>query len=85
MSVRVRLHISWALEDMGEQRSPKKLPERMAPPVRKELKPAAFDMSMHMTPMVLAVPKEVPVRKDMEEHRRKVQSTKYLGCMNPTA
>ena len=34
MSVRVRLHISWALEDMGEQRSPKKLPERMAPPVK---------------------------------------------------
>ena len=85
MSVLVRLHISWALDDMGEQRSPKKLPERMAPPVRRGLRPAALEMSIQMTPMVLAVPKEVPVRKDMAEHRRKVQSTKYLGFIRPTA
>ena len=61
---------------MGEQRSPKKLPERMAPPVRAGFRPAALDMSIQMTPMVLAVPKEVPVRKDIREHSRNVHSTK---------
>ena len=79
------MHTSWALEDMGEQRSPKKLPERTAPPVRAGSRPAALDISMQITPMVLAVPNEVPVRKDIMEHRRNVHSTKNLGSINPMA
>ena len=75
---------SWAREDIGEHRSPKKPPERIAPPRSSGLTPAVCPTSIQITPMVLNVPKEVPVRKDMTEHSKKVQRIKYWGWMNRT-
>ena len=39
-------------------------------------------MDMVMTPMVAAVPKEVPRRKEMAQFNRKASSRKMEGRMN---
>ena len=77
--VLVSVATSAALDDMGEQRSPKKLPERMAPPMRAGLTPMAVPMAMQMTPMVAAVPNELPMSIDMPQHKRKVAGTRVVG------
>ena len=67
---------SSALEDMGEHRSPKNTPDRMAPPSKGAGSPAARPNIMQIKPMVLAVPKDVPVRKDIRLQSRKAQRAK---------
>ena len=59
-----------ALVENGEQRSPKKAPERMAPPRSSGLAPAETPMAMQMTPMVAAVPNEVPVSTESAQFNR---------------
>ena len=76
---------SRALEDMGEHRSPKNTPDRMAPPSKGAGRPAARPSIMQIKPMVLAVPKEVPVRKDIRLQSRKAQRAKAPGWIHPTA
>ena len=81
MFVPVSEQTNIALEDIGEQRSPKKIPDNMAPAVSSGFNPAAFEIIMQITPMVLLVPKEVPVKNDIIQHKRKVHNTKYLGLI----
>ena len=70
-----------ALVDIGEQRSPKYMPEREAPPSRAGSIPMILPIVMQMTPIVAIVPKDVPVRNDTKQFRRKVMSKKTLGIM----
>ena len=84
-SVSVRAETSRALVDMGEHRSPKKDPDRMAPAASTGDSPMAVAMVMQMVPTVAAVPKEVPVRKDMAVHRRKASRGKAAGEISPAA
>ena len=69
---------------MGEQRSPKKTPDRMDPAVSIGFSPAVLEIIMQMTPIVLLVPKEVPVKNDIMQHKRNVHNTKYFGSIKPT-
>ena len=71
MSVFVTSATSSALVDIGEQRSPKKLPDRMAPPSSAGSVPIPPPIIMQITPTVAAVPREVPVRTDTSAHSRK--------------
>ena len=68
-----------ALVETGEQRSPKKIPARIAPPVYIEGIPLLSAMVIQITPMVAALPKEVPVRKETRQHRRKEASSMTDG------
>ena len=81
----MRADTSRALVDMGEHRSPKKDPDRMDPAESTGLSPMVLAMVMQMAPMVAAVPKEVPVRKDIPAHRRKASRGKTAGEMSPAA
>ena len=71
-SVFVRVATSSADVDMGEDLSPKKHPDKIAPPLIIGLKPMAFDMDMEIMPAVDAVPKLVPVKKEMAELKIKI-------------
>lgn len=59
-----------ALVDMGEQRSPKYEPAMMAPPEYIGGIFMLLAIVMQITPMVAAVPKDVPVRADTRAHSR---------------
>jgi hypothetical protein len=72
-----------ALVDIGEQRSPKKTPERMAPPRKAGSKPIAFPIAIVMTPMVAADPKAVPVKKETKQFKRNVITRKKEGSISP--
>ena len=71
--------------DTGEQRSPKNAPESTAPPVRITGTPMTLPMVAQMTPMVAAVPKEVPVSTDTPAFKRKVMSRNTPGRMSSAA
>jgi hypothetical protein len=45
----------------------------------------AWEIDMQMTPMVAAVPKEVPVRTDITEQSRKANRGNIAGEMSPAA
>ena len=72
----VKAQTSWALDDIGDARSPKKIPESTAPPLKSGSKPSTSESIMQMTPTVPAVPKEVPVKKETTEQSKNVQRTK---------
>ncbi len=72
----VRTATRLALEDIGEQRSPKYAPAMIAPAATLTSTCPLFARTMRITPMVPAVPKEEPSRKDMMELRIKADSTK---------
>ena len=74
-----------ALVDTGEHLSPKKMPERMAPPVRAGLMPRALPMVMHITPIVATLPNDVPVRKDIKEFMRNAAMRNHEGLTIPKA
>ena len=57
----------------GNRRTP--VPARIAPPVRKGGIPILLAIVIQITPMVAALPKEVPVRKEIRQHRRKDASS----------
>ena len=66
-SVFVMSAISSALVDTGEHLSPKKIPDITAPPVSTGESPSAFPAVIEITPMVAALPNDVPVRNDTSE------------------
>lgn len=68
-----------ALVETGEQRSPKKTPERIAPPVSTGETPIAVPIAAQITPIVAAVPKEVPVSTERPQLSRKLISRKTPG------
>ena len=79
MSVQVSVETSSALVETGEHRSPKKTPERIEPPVKTGLIPSAEAIVAQTTPIVAAVPNEVPVKKDMAQLSRNVIRRKMEG------
>lgn len=85
MFVSVIAATSRALVDTGEQRSPKKTPERIAPPVSTGETSMAVPIAAQMTPIVAAVPKEVPVRTEITQLSRKVISRKIEGRIRSAA
>ena len=68
----VRCQISRELVETGDQRSPKKAPAKIAPPTSMGLSPMVLAMVIHTTPMVAAVPKEVPVSTDTPQLSKKL-------------
>ena len=82
MSVLVMVLTKRALVETGEQRSPYKAPARMAPPVQKILISMAEAMLAQITPIVAAVPKEVPVRVETTAHRINVSNIKTDGWIS---
>ena len=74
-----------ALVDTGEHRSPKNMPERIAPPESMGFTSMAFAIVIHITPVVAAVPKDVPVRKEIKELTMKTIARKDDGFMNGRA
>ena len=85
MLVPVSSATSSALVETGEQRSPKKLPERTAPPSHSGSAPMERPTVMQMAPMVAAVPKEVPVSMETPQFKRNVITTMVSGRMASTA
>ena len=71
-----------ALEETGEQRSPKKAPDRTAPPSKNGGILIVEAMTEQITPMVAAVPKEVPVRKESIAFKRNVIIRNTEGISN---
>ena len=53
---------------------PEKAPDIAAPPARARLISIAWAMAIQMAPIVAAVPKEVPIRKDTRLFNKKVSS-----------
>ena len=76
---------SSALVETGEQRSPKYTPESTAPPVSTMGTPMARPSAAQITPMVAAVPKDVPVSTESRQLSRNTMTRKHHGRMNPTA
>lgn len=74
-----------ALVDTGEQRSPKYTPESIAPPTSRISTFMAAPMVPQMTPMVAAVPKEVPVSTDTRQFRRNVMRIRMDGRISTDA
>ena len=56
-----------ALVETGEHLSPKNMPESTAPPESIGLMPMAFAIVIQITPIVAALPNDVPVRKEINE------------------
>ena len=85
ISVFVSSETSNALVETGEQRSPKRTPESIAPPAITGFMFIEYAIVMQMTPIVAAEPKDVPIRNETPQQRRNVISTKTLGFMSFTA
>ena len=79
ISVLVSSATKRALVETGEQRSPKKTPDKTAPPTRSMGMFMAAAIVVQITPMVAAVPKAVPVRKETAQFRRKAISKNREG------
>mgnify|MGYP007066589739 CR=1 FL=1 len=69
--------------DTGEHRSPKKIPDTTAPPVNSGFTPMADPMVIQTTPMVAAVPKDVPVSTETAQFNKKLSSKKPEGWISP--
>ena len=82
ISVLVSSQIRFAPDDIGEQRSPKKMPERIAPPVYITGMRILLAKVMQITPIVAALPKAVPIRNDTTQHSTNVISTIACGTAN---
>lgn len=63
----VRVATKRADVDIGDDLSPKKQPDKIAPPQTTGLKFMALEIDMEIIPAVDAVPKLVPVKKEMAE------------------
>ena len=84
ISVWVTSATSRVLVDTGEHRSPKKAPDIAAPPARARLISIVWAMAIQMAPIVAAVPKEVPIRKDTRLFNKKVSSKNTEGVISCT-
>ncbi len=62
--VRVMVATRRALVETGDMRSPTYAPERMAPPMSTGSTPIVTPIVMQITPMVAAVPNDVPVSSE---------------------
>ena len=71
-----------ALVETGEQRSPKKAPDRTAPPISRISTPSALPIAEQITPIVAAVPNEVPVRYETAQHRINARGRNAAGRMS---
>ena len=63
----VRVATKRADVDIGDDLSPKKQPDKIAPPQITGLKFMALEIDIEIIPAVDAVPKLVPVKKEMAE------------------
>ena len=78
-SVFVRSETRSALVETGEHLSPKNTPDSTAPPASTGLIPMDSAIVMDITPTVAALPKEVPVRKDIRQLIRKTAPRNHSG------
>ena len=69
-------HTNIAIVDIGEVLSPTYIPDNTAPPTRASLSPIDFAITIHITPILAAVPKDVPIIIDIAEQSKKVATTK---------
>ena len=74
-----------ALLESGEHLSPKKQPEITAPPLITGLTPAVPAIVILITPIVAAVPNEVPVIKETRQFIKKMVTIRIDGLNNPAA
>lgn len=77
--------MSSALVDTGEQRSPKKTPDKTAPPASTDDTPMEAAAVMHTAPIVAAAPKDVPMSADTALASRNDVMTSVPGWMRSTA
>lgn len=77
--------MSSALVDTGEQRSPKKAPDKTAPPASTGDTPMEAAAVMHTAPIVAAAPKDVPMSADTALASRNDVMTSVPGWMRSTA
>ena len=77
--------MSSALVDTGEQRSPKKTPDKTAPPASTGDTPMEAAAVMHTAPIVAAAPKDVPMSADTALVSRNDVMTSVPGWMRSTA
>lgn len=77
--------MSSALVDTGEQRSPKKAPDKTAPPASTGDTPMEAAAVMHTAPIVAAAPKDVPMSADTALSSRNDVMTSVPGWMRSTA
>ena len=82
ISVSVNSLIKCAPDDIGEQRSPKNIPERMAPPAYTAGIFILFANVIQIMPIVAALPKAVPIRNDTKQHSKKQINTIICGAAN---
>ena len=61
------------------------MPETMAPAMITGSAPTAWPIDMNTTPMMLTVPNDVPVRKDMSALHQKARMRSHSGLTMPAA
>jgi len=71
-----------ALVDTGEHLSPKNMPDNTAPPVKTGLTFIAAPKDAQITPIVAALPKDVPVSIDIPLFNKKVIRRKTDGWIS---
>ncbi len=84
ISVRVTSDTRRVLVDTGEQLSPKKAPDIIALPAITGLTPIVWAMAIQIAPIVAAVPKDVPIRKDTKQFNKKARRIKIEGVISCT-
>ena len=81
--LKILVFVNWLIrcapDDIGEQRSPKNIPERMAPLAYTAGIFILFANVIQITPIVAALPKAVPIKNDTKQHNKKVSSTIICG------
>ena len=70
-----------ALVDIGDHRSPTKIPDITAPAVKSGETPSDAPIVIEITPMVATVPKDVPVRTESSVFAKKMRTRKNSGRM----
>ena len=79
ISVFVRAETNNALVETGEHLSPKKAPDKTAPPTKLISIPMLVAKTPQMPPIVAAVPKAVPVSMDTQQFNKNVITKKLAG------
>jgi hypothetical protein len=70
-----------ALVETGEHLSPQNTPDKIAPPISTGFMLKASPIVIQMDPIVAAVPKAVPVRKESPQLSRNAITGKYWGTI----
>ena len=82
ISVWVNSQIRCAPDDIGEQRSPKNIPEIIAPPAYMTGIFMLCAKVIQITPIVAELPKAVPIKKDPKQHNKKAIRSIICGTAN---